>query len=162
VAETVRLARPDDGPGLAALRWAWVEENAGEPVDDDAYDDAFADWFAREREHRVTWVAEADDQLVGMLNLTVFHRMPRPGRPPSRWGYLGNFFVLAGHRDAGIGARLLEACTSYADAERFVRIVLSPSERSVPLYARAGFGPASELLLRPGPTAQQESASPGS
>jgi GNAT superfamily N-acetyltransferase len=151
VVATVRRARPEDGAGLAALRRAWVEENAGGPVDDDAYDHAFADWFTRESEHRVTWLAEVDGRPVGMLNLTVFHRMPRPGRAPSRWGYLGNFFVLAEHRDAGIGARLLEACTSYADAEGFVRIVLSPSDRSVPLYARAGFRPASELLVRPGP-----------
>lgn len=147
----IRPACADDGPSLAGLRRAWVEENAGAPVDDEAYDDAFADWFAREHQHRMTWLAEVDDRPVGMLNLTVFTRMPRPGRAPSRWGYLGNFFVLAGHRGSGIGERLLDACTSYADAEGFVRIVLSPSERSVPLYARAGFGPAGELLLRPGP-----------
>lgn len=150
---TIRLADTDDGPGIAELRRTWVEENAGGPVDDRGYDDAFADWFAREREHRVTWLAEADGRPVGMLNLTVFHRMPRPGRAASRWGYLGNFFVLSGHRDAGIGAQLLDACTSYADAEGFIRIVLSPSPRSVPLYARAGFRPASELLVRPGPGA---------
>jgi GNAT superfamily N-acetyltransferase len=166
VVARIRLARHDDGPRLAALRRSWVEENAGGPVDDDAYDDAyddaFADWFAREHQHRVTWLAEVGDRPVGMLNLTVFTRMPRPGRAPSRWGYLGNFFVLAGHRGSGIGTRLLDACTTYADTEGFVRIVLSPSERSVPLYARAGFGPAGELLLRQGPTAQEESASPGS
>lgn len=154
---TVRLAGAhdgaDDGATIAALRRAWVEEHAGEPIDDVAYEDAFADWFARERGRRVTWLAEVAGRPVGMLNLTVFHRMPRPGRPSSRWGYLGNFFVLAGHRNSGIGALLLEACTSYADAEGFVRVVLSPSERSVPLYARAGFRPADDLLLRPGPDA---------
>jgi len=74
--------------------------------------------------------------------------MPRPGRPTSRWGYLANFFVLAGHRGAGIGARLLATCVEYADAEGFVRIVLSPSERSRTLYRRAGFASADDLMVR--------------
>ena len=43
---------------------------------------------------------------------------------------------------------MLDACTSYADSHGFVRIVLSPSERSVPLYARAGFVPATSLMVR--------------
>jgi GNAT superfamily N-acetyltransferase len=97
------------------------------------------------------WLAEVDDSAVGMINMMVFARMPRPGRVRSTWGYVANVFVLAGHRDAGIGARLLDACTSYADDHGFVRLVLSPSERSVPLYERFGFSPATSLLLRPGP-----------
>jgi len=148
---SIRLAGADDGPGIAALRREWVEENAGAPVEDDTFAGAFADWFDRERDHRVIWLAEADGQPVGMLNMMVFTRMPRPGRAHSRWGYVANVFVRAAQRDSGIGAQLLEACTTYADGHRFVRLVLSPSERSVPLYGRFGFEPASSLLLRPGP-----------
>ena len=33
----------------------------------------------------------------------------------------------------------------------FVRVVLSPTERSVPLYERTGFGPADALMLRTPP-----------
>jgi GNAT superfamily N-acetyltransferase len=151
VAVTIRPAGDEDAVVVAALRRAWVEENAGGTVEDDAYDERFAEWFARESGHRVVWLAEVDGRPVGMLNMMVFTRMPRPGVAPSRWGYVANVFVLAGHRDSGIGARLLEACTSYADEQRFVRLVLSPSERSVSLYGRFGFGPATSLLLRPGP-----------
>jgi GNAT superfamily N-acetyltransferase len=85
-----------------------------------------------------------------MLNMLVFTRMPKPGHPPSRWGYLANFFVLREHRGTGIGTRLLAACTRHADEHHFARIVLSPSERSRPLYARSGFGPADSLLVRRG------------
>ncbi|MFL6158036.1 MAG: GNAT family N-acetyltransferase [Marmoricola sp.] len=147
----IRIATAADAAALAALRRAWVEENAGAAVEDDAFEADFASWFATEERRRVTWLAEVEGAPVAMLNLTVFQRMPRPGLPPSRWGYLGNFFVRADHRDAGLGAALLAACTAYADEHGFVRIVLSPSERSVPLYLRAGFGPATSLLLRPGP-----------
>jgi hypothetical protein len=41
----------------------------------------------------------------------------------------------------------LTALLSYARAQRFGRVVLSPSERSLPFYRRAGFAPATSLLL---------------
>ncbi|WP_182526057.1 GNAT family N-acetyltransferase [Nocardioides dongkuii] len=145
----VRLAGPGDREALAGLRRAWVEEQRGAPVVDDDFAERFTDWLEREQHQRVTWLALADGEPAGMLNVLVFTRMPRPGVPePSRWAYLANFFVRREHRDAGVGSRLLAACTTYCDEQCFVRIVLSPSERSVPLYARSGFAPATSLMVR--------------
>jgi hypothetical protein len=47
----------------------------------------------------------------------------------------------------------------YADLPAIVelRVVLSPSERSIPLYERAGFGPADALMLRTPPPWQVSS-----
>ena len=59
-------------------------------------------------------------------------------------------FTLPDERDRGIGTQLLAACTSYADEGGLVRLVLNPTDRSVPLYERAGFTPATDLMLRPG------------
>ena len=59
--------------------------------------------------------------------------------------------MLAAYRNEGIGGQLLRALLGYADEEGFVRVVLSPSERSVPFYERAGFGPADGLMLRTPP-----------
>jgi GNAT superfamily N-acetyltransferase len=150
VSTEIRRATLADGSTLAALRRLWVEEQAGGPVDDAAFEQEFATWFAREHDQRITWLALDEDRPVGMLNMLVFRRMPRPGRPPSRWGYLANFFVAQDHRGAGIGSRLLAACVAYAEADDFARIVLSPSARSRPLYERWGFGLTDSLLLRPG------------
>jgi GNAT superfamily N-acetyltransferase len=146
----VRRASVTDAGTIADLRRAWVEEQAGGPVDDPQYDEAFSAWFAREHPQRVTWLALVDDEPVGMLNILVFARMPRPGRRQSKWAYLANFFVRAAHRRSGVGSRLLAACTEYADARDFARIVLSPSDRSVSLYLRHGFAPATSLLVRSG------------
>jgi GNAT superfamily N-acetyltransferase len=146
----VRVAGPEDGPRIAALRRGWVEENAGATVVDDDFDASFEEWFSRERDQRVIWLADAGGETVGMLNLLIFRRMPRPGRTQSRWGYLANFYVRPDHRGSGLGQRLLTACTEYADGQGLVRIVLSPSERSVSLYRRLGFATATELMLRPG------------
>ena len=117
------------------------------PADPD-FEQRFAAWYAQEASRRIIWLAEVDGYVVGMVNLAVFERMPRPGRPASCWGYLGNAFVLAEHRNQGIGQRLLDALLDHADRNGFARVVLSPSERSIPFYHRAGFGAADVLMVR--------------
>lgn len=85
---------------------------------------------------------------IGMMHLALFERMPRPGVPDTRWAYLANAFVLAEHRNRGVGAALLASVLAHARASGCVRVVLAPSERSVPFYRRHGFGPASMLLAQ--------------
>jgi GNAT superfamily N-acetyltransferase len=147
----VRIAGPADAPALAALRRAWTEEDSG-PAADAGFEARFLDWYERESARRVCWVAEVAGEPAGMMNLTVFERMPRPGRETGTWGYLGNAFVLAGYRSRGIGSLLLRALLGHADERGFVRVVLSPSDRSVPFYQRHGFGADSGLLIRRQPT----------
>jgi GNAT superfamily N-acetyltransferase len=145
-AVTVRQAGAQDLAAIARLRRLSAEEQDGEQADP-GFAEAFASWFAREMSRRIFWLAEVDGQPVGSMNLMVFDRMPRPGRPPGRWGYLGNAFVLAAQRNQGIGGQLLDVVLGYAAGHRFARVVLSPSERSIPFYYRAGFRSADELLV---------------
>ena len=150
----VRVASREDRAAVAALRRAWTEEQAGAPVEDDDFAERFDAWAEREQDQRITWLGLVDGEPAGMVNLLVFTRMPRPGQDTSRWGYLANCYVRPERRNSGLGARMLEACTSYADHAGFVRVVLSPSERSVPFYTRGGFEPATTLMVRrPGPPA---------
>jgi GNAT superfamily N-acetyltransferase len=139
-AVVIRPAGVADGAALAGLR--------AEGVEDPTYPARFAAWWAAESGRRRAWLAYSGDEPVGMVNLTVFERMPRPGQPPSRWGYLGNAYVRPEWRSRGIGTALLDALLAYARAEGYARILLAPSEPSVPFYRRAGFGPADTLLLR--------------
>jgi len=144
----VRQVSSRDSTGLAALRRAWSEELAGGALDDAGFEERFSLWSAAEESRRVMFVAVLDGRDVGMVNLAVFERMPRPGQAGSRWCYLGNAFVLAEHRDRGVGSALLEVAVNHARACGAVRIVLSPSERSVPFYRRAGFTPATMLMAK--------------
>jgi GNAT superfamily N-acetyltransferase len=142
----IRRAEDRDLAAIARLRHeSSVEQDGGGA--DPSFEERFSAWYARESSRRIMWLAEVDGGPVGAMNLSVFERMPRPGRAPSRWGYLGNAFVLAAYRNQGIGRQLLDAVLGYASENRFARVVLSPSERSIPFYERAGFGAADALML---------------
>ena len=157
----IRMAGAADAAALAALRRTWTEENAGE-VADEGFEARFIEWYERESARRLTWLAEIESQPVGMMNLSVFERMPRPGTEVGRWGYVGNAFVLAEHRDQGIGSLLLASLLAYADSNGFVRVVLRPTQRAIPFYQRAGFGTDGGLLVRPGRLAGRADSALGS
>jgi GNAT superfamily N-acetyltransferase len=145
----IRVAGPADAPALAALRRAWTTEQQG-PVDDEGFEARFLDWYARESACRVSWLAEVRAEMVGMMHLAVFDRMPQPGRDAGSWGYLANSFVLAACRNQGIGSLLLRALLAHADDHGYVRVVLHPAERAIPFYLRAGFTMDTGLLVRHG------------
>ncbi len=148
----IRRATPTDAAAVCGMRRAWTEENVGEPVPDDTFEARFDAWLEREQDQRVTWLGSVDGVAVGMLNVLVFSRMPAPMNDtyhrPTQWGYLANLYVHPEHRGTGMGGALVDACTAYADERGFARVVLSPSTRSVPLYARHGFEPATSLMIR--------------
>lgn len=148
----VRAAYPGDRSdvaALASLRRAWADEEAGEPVDDPGFDERLAEWIASESRHRLFWLAFLDDRPVGFVAALHYRRMPKPGRPASGWAHVGHLFVVHDQRDHGVGRRLLDAVVEWARVGGLWRLVLSPSERSRPFYARAGFRSADELLVLP-------------
>ncbi|UWX97187.1 GNAT family N-acetyltransferase [Arthrobacter zhaoxinii] len=146
----IREGTPQDVPALARLRAAWtaeasIEPGCAEPAEE--FIEAFRTWLAANP--RTFFVAEADagDALIGMLNLSIFERMPKPGRPASVWVYLANAYVLQAHRNAGVGSGLLAAAVGYSRSLGAARIVTSPSPASKDFYARHGFEPAEELAV---------------
>jgi GNAT superfamily N-acetyltransferase len=153
----IRRAEQADLAAIVQLRQEWTREEDGEIGDLD-FEENLAAWFVREWSRRIMWLAEEGGRPVGMMNLAIYERMPRPGRALSRWGYLGNVFVRAAYRNRGIGSRLVCVALSYADQNGLARVVLSPTDGSIPLYERAGFGSADALMLRPLRQAPTDSA----
>jgi GNAT superfamily N-acetyltransferase len=146
----VRVTGPGDVSALAALRAMWDEGQDAE------FEARMAAWLESEGERRTTWLATSEGEPVGMASLFEYRRMPRPGRPDSRWGYVSNMFVRAEHRNRGVASALRNAIVAAADERGYARLVLSPSAEALPLYERAGFiVPAGDhrLLVRPGPDA---------
>jgi GNAT superfamily N-acetyltransferase len=145
------VAGADDVGALAALRAAWTGNDSTDPD----FAAAMARWLESEGDRRTTWIATVNERPVGMASLFEYHRMPKPQRPVSRWGYVSNMFVRAEFRQHGIGSALLTAIIAAAEERHYARLVLSPSPESVELYRRAGFvdpdGAAGtdRLLVRP-------------
>ncbi len=130
----VRVAAGDDDIALAYLRslWTGVEPDA-------VFEKRLSDWLASEGDRRTTWLAWVGQDVIGMASLFEYRRMPRPGRDESRWGYLSNMFVRDEFRNQGVGSALLSEIVAIAEQRGYARVVLSPSERAVPFYQRAGF-----------------------
>jgi GNAT superfamily N-acetyltransferase len=143
----IRLATGADLAALADLRRESTFE-LHPAREDESFGERFAAWYEQEASRRLTWLAEDEGHPVGMMNFVLFERMPRPGPDPGRWGYLANAYVRPDYRNQGVGGRLLDEILAYADDRGFARVVLSPSQRSIPFYRRAGFGPADALLAR--------------
>jgi GNAT superfamily N-acetyltransferase len=102
------------------------------------------DWLVAEGQRRLVWLASLGDAPAGLASLLEYHRMPRPDRLTSRWGYVGNMFVREDLRNRGVGSALLVAIVAEADTRGYARLVLSPTQRAVPFYRRAGFVDADE------------------
>ena len=81
-----------------------------------------------------------------MVNVAVFERMPHAGRPDAHWAYLANLWVEPDRRRRGIASALLSAVVDWSRAAAMERVVLNPSEMSLPLYRSLGFRPADDLL----------------
>lgn len=148
----VEFGKPGD---IAALRWAWAQEQPGsgrsgrvESLDQPppTFLAEVAGWLAAEV--RTAWTAVEAGRAVGIVCLTEFRRMPSPEpQAAGSWGYLGHLYVRPRARGRGVGAQLVAAVLAAARERSYAKVVLSPTEASVPLYERCGFVPDCGLLL---------------
>ncbi|WP_235950571.1 GNAT family N-acetyltransferase [Phycicoccus flavus] len=144
--EVLDPGRDADLADLAAMRTAWTREQS------DAAEDGFArrlgEWWEAQAGSRRLWVVRTGDaRAVGMANLQVFDRMPRPGTPDARWAYVANVWTDPAHRRRGVGRLLVDTMLAWCREEGMVRVVLNPSQVSRPLYRSAGFRPADDLMV---------------
>ena len=137
-----RLAGISDAPQLANLRWGLRTDDA--PVTDAAakarFVQDFVAWMDKAPDtDLVHWVAEQDDALVGVISVRIIHMLPSPEEMDGRFGYLTNIYVLPQHRNQGVGAALLAAVKDWALDQKLELLVVWPSERAYPFYARGGY-----------------------
>lgn len=152
---TYRLARTDELPELAEMRWLFrAEHGAGHPKQDLSAN-AHAEFIAAcldflrgglAEGRWAFWVAVLDDGLI-VSNLYVYRipKVPRPGRMQSQIGYVTNFYTRPAWRGQGIGAQLLRCVQSWAKESGMERMILWPAEGRQNFYARLGFLPGKAL-----------------
>ncbi|MGW7265931.1 N-acetyltransferase family protein [Streptomyces sp. NPDC054842] len=149
----VRRAEATDASELARLRWAFKQEEHRQDHGGDAPEPLHsvtrAERWIRKRLHDgrwLAWVAEEDGAIRGHVFLNLVERVPDPYEDNSPLGYVTNFYVIPGSRNRGYGAALLDALRRHARTADLNVLVVWPSERSAPLYGRAGFRPPEDLL----------------
>ena len=147
---TIGFATPADVPELSRLRWELYEEQNGDPGEPfEAYVERFSG-FARSAlssEDWRAWVARTGDGLVGAMWLHTVHRVPVPGMSAGPIGYLTNVYVAPAHRNAGLGAQMLDRVDAWCRQRRFSLVIVWPTERSRSFYRRKGFDRPDEPLV---------------
>jgi predicted N-acetyltransferase YhbS len=84
-----------------------------------------------------------------MVCLTEYTRMPSPRTSAAgSWGYLGHLYVPPEYRGVGIGAQLVDCLLHNAEVRGYRKVILSPSELSMPLYSRHGFTRDNDVMVR--------------
>ena len=147
---TIGPATIDDVPELARLRWELYAEQNGDPTEPFA---AYVERFARFARSALAskdwraWVVRTDDRLVGAMWLHTVHRVPVPGKRAGPIGYLTNVYVAPEHRNAGLGAQMLDHVKAWCGEENFSLVIVWPTERSRSFYRRGGFDRPDEPLV---------------
>lgn len=149
MAPHIRRAAASDGPALARLRWEFRAEEGEIPRDDfREFQLRFLDqyWRGLEAGTWAHWLVEENGTVVAHMAVLVNDGVPRPSTLRDRWGWLTDCYTVPAARNHGHGTRLLEAIRDWARTESLELLLVSPSDRSVPFYRRAGFEPAVEWL----------------
>jgi GNAT superfamily N-acetyltransferase len=138
-----RIATQADLPQIADLRWRLRVDD--QPVSDRAAYERFVtefihicteEWRADELVH---WLAAEGEHVLAVMSIAIIRKLPSPENLRGRWGYISNSYVLPQARNAGVGQQLLAAIETWARAEDLELLLVWPSERAYPFYARAGF-----------------------
>ncbi len=138
----VRQAQAADAPVLAQLRWAFKQEDHEGDSSAPARSMTQAEQWIRERldgGQWLAWVAESGTEICGHVFLHLVERVPDPYEDNTPVGYVTNFYVSPAYRNLGFGAALLKALRQHAQELGSDVLIVWPSERSVPVYRRAGF-----------------------
>ncbi|SCG77535.1 Acetyltransferase (GNAT) domain-containing protein [Micromonospora echinaurantiaca] len=137
---TVRSGTAADAAALAGLRWRRVTEERGYTGTDRAdFLAMFAAWAAEHSSSHLSFLAEVDNEVVGMAWLMVADRVPTPVRRHRRSGDVQSVYVVPELRDAGVGAILLEAVLAEAAKLELEQVTVHSTERAIPFYQRVGF-----------------------
>jgi GNAT superfamily N-acetyltransferase len=154
-----RLATASDAAALAEMRWDFrLEENPSPTLHNKAEFMATCTAFLRTGLNDGgwhCWVAEDESvnhdvhRIVSHIFIFAVPKIPKPNALHESFGYVTNVYTRPAYRNQGIGSQLMAHVLQWAKSENspnFEQLIVSPSERSVPYYQRAGFAPDTQWL----------------
>jgi GNAT superfamily N-acetyltransferase len=146
---SARRADLTDAVELAQLRWIWRAVERDETGDPDRFRVDFVNWMAEHHSTHLPFVVDMDGSAVGMAWLNVIERIPGPGKWTRLAGVIQSVYVLAEHRNGGLGGLLLGRLIEEARVMGLDYLSVHPSPPSFPFYRRLGFGGDGSLLFLP-------------
>ena len=151
----VRRAGRSDARVMAMMRYAFRTELAAPAESEQRFVERATAWLADRLDlgSWTGWLALEQEEPVGLVLAHLVEKVPNPVVEPESLGYVSSLYVRPGCRDRGIGDALLRTAVDFCRDHGVNTVVLWPSPRSVPLYARHGFrrqGDVMELRLAAG------------
>jgi len=86
-------------------------------------------------------------RLAAAMWLHTVPRIPVPGKRAGPIGYLTNVYVEPAHRNAGLGAEMVDQVTVWCRTEGFSTVIVWPTARSRSFSRRGGFSRLEEPLV---------------
>ena len=145
----IRRATTADIPELVRLRSVMMDSVWG--GSDASWEDSCRQVLARALEDG-SMVAVVVDAPGGGLSACgvgmIAQRLPGPGCPSGRFGYVQSMCTDDRHRRQGLARRVFEGLMEWFASEGITRVDLHASKMGEPLYRSAGFTDAAEPELR--------------
>jgi ribosomal protein S18 acetylase RimI-like enzyme len=145
-----RISTADDLLQLAQMRWDFhCEDQLTLPVESR---EQFLHTCLTFLQHGLAsnawtyWIAAQDTTIVAHIFVYLFHPVPRPDRAVDHYGYMTNVYTKPAYRNRGLGTFLLQSVIAGARMRDVAFLMVSPSDRSIPFYRRAGFVDQTEWM----------------
>jgi ribosomal protein S18 acetylase RimI-like enzyme len=156
----IRPARTDDGPRMYRAWEAVRAHNASRdsrvryvPVTEAEFMAGLHEVI--QRPQSIALVAENGSELLGFVSAGI--EQNQPDRLPERHATIGYFYVVPGHRRAGIGRKLFDAVCRWAAEQEGVShvemTVLEGDKDASAFWRSVGFSPFIQRLWAPLPEA---------
>ena len=134
-----RLANINDIPALIELRKKQLIDEGLQPVHD--IDKQLAEYFASAISDGsfVSWLMEADAEIIATSGVCVYSLPPTYSNPTGRVAYITNMYTKDEYRRNGIARELLNMVIEEAKKRGYKIIRLHTSEYGKNIYKKAGF-----------------------
>ena len=145
----IRPATEADAPRLAELRYEFRAPRAPNTESREAFVNRCTEWMRRRLANDTwrCWVALNGDTVVGHVWLQLIEKIPNPIAEAEWHGYITNMYVREKER-GGVGGALMDAVLAWCRTREIDYVILWPTERSRPLYARKGFAVTATIMAR--------------
>jgi GNAT superfamily N-acetyltransferase len=145
-----RVADESDVTVLAEMRWEFQTEDVDNiPVVRKAeFIEACIDFLKQGliQKYWVYWVADLEGEIISHIFVQRVRGVPSPAWLNNAYGYVTNVYTKPAHRRQGIGTALMQQVLNWAKQQEIDVLIVSPSEKSVVFYERAGFTTNNEWM----------------